>query len=176
MYGLVHGRDEKSKWKFDYMYCIYITITNKAIFIIQRAYVTMDSHREERISQLLGEMRGNEHSRNNDRAQAGASSAPGASGASGAPGASGASACRDWYDAPYEDNEQREGGSYLYNRDQPEAGSYSRDTGMFVHWLVRGILIPCLVFVSNIYSALLLSTDRLLHKMSVSFFGITIMC
>ncbi|KAJ7375602.1 ATP-dependent RNA helicase dhx29, partial [Desmophyllum pertusum] len=93
----------------------------------------MDSHREERISQLLGEMRENEHSSNNDRAQAGASGVSGASsasGASGAPAASGASACRDWYDAPYEDNEQREGGSYLYNRDQPEAGSYSRDTDM----------------------------------------------
>lgn len=63
----------------------------------------MDSHHEERISQLLGEMRQNESS-NNSRTEAGAS----------------ASACRDWYDDPYEE----------HCNEQPEGGSYNKGAGM----------------------------------------------
>ncbi|XP_078362233.1 ATP-dependent DNA/RNA helicase DHX36-like isoform X2 [Oculina patagonica] len=69
----------------------------------QRAYVTMDSHHEERISQLLGEMRQNESS-NNSRTEAGASGL----------------GCRDWYDGPHEE----------HCSEQPEGGSYNRDEDM----------------------------------------------
>ena len=67
----------------------------------QRAYVTMDSHHEERISQLLGEIRQGESS-NDSRTEADPS------------------ACRDWYDAPHEEN---------CTNEQPEEASHSRDEG-----------------------------------------------
>lgn len=71
----------------------------------------MDSHHEERISQLLGEIRENESSTVSDdsRTQAGMS------------------ACRDWYDSPHQEqsDEHLDGGSY--NRDEGMLGQFLRE-------------------------------------------------
>ena len=68
----------------------------------------MDSHQEERISQLLGEMRQNESS-NTSGTESGAST----------------SACSDWYDAPHDE----------HCNEQPEGGSYNTDEGMLEEFL-----------------------------------------
>lgn len=68
----------------------------------------MDSHHEERISQLLGELRENESSSSvSDDSRTQAST----------------SACRDWYDAPpgKQNHEHPDGGLYTNNGDEGTA-------------------------------------------------------
>ena len=79
----------------------------------------MDSHHEERISQLLGELRKNESSTStststrvsdDSRTQAGTS------------------ACRDWYDAPHEEQSHvhADGGSYTNKSNQGMPGQLGK--------------------------------------------------
>lgn len=100
-----------------------MVIYKKSCFVIQRAYVTMDSHQEERISQLLGEMRQNESS-NTSGTESGAST----------------SACRDWYDAPHDQ----------HCNEQPEGGSYNTDEGMLEEFLTCLLFLQYTVLMDPI--------------------------
>jgi len=74
----------------------------------------MDSHHEERISQLLGELRENESSTSlSDDSRTQAST----------------SACRDWCDAPHEEQnrEHPDEGSHTNNRDEGMLGQLGRE-------------------------------------------------
>ena len=84
----------------------------------------MNSHHEERISKLLGELRENE-------------SSTGVSDDSGTQAST--SACRDWYDAPHEEqsHEHPAGASYTNSRD--EGTCMLRQLGRD-HWMGRNHL------------------------------------
>ena len=89
----------------------------------------MDSHHEERISQLLGELRKNESSTSTTVSDGSRTQA-------------GMSACRDWHDAPHEEQSDvhADGGSYTNKSDQGIPGSSVKNIGqkLFGQTLVFG--------------------------------------